>query len=101
MKSIQPFIKIGLIISVIGLGFYSFFAYIDIQDYLDVNQTCAKAVDGFPIDKLEPLAKSGGLNMSYNKNENLVSFSNSACTCHIKINQTLVIENQGTFCAQK
>lgn len=96
MKYIQPFIKISLVLAVIGLSYYSYDAYLDIQKYQEVHDICSKAVKGFPSGKLQPLARSGQLTI--NSSANNLIMGNELCRCEISFINGQVNENKGTYC---
>jgi len=94
----QPIVKIALLIAIIVLGSYTFMVNLDVQDYQDVHSICSKAVEGFPADKLAPLARSGDLIV--NQLPNGMSMSNEHCTCVVETKNNLVTINNGTSCSR-
>ncbi len=94
----RPIIKIALILAIIVLGGYTFMVNLDVQDYQEVHTICSKAVNGFPADKLAPLARSGDLIVA--ELPNGMSMGNEQCSCVVETKNGLVSINKGTSCGR-
>ncbi len=94
----RPIVKIALVISILVLAGYTFLVNMDVKDYQEVHSICSKAVNGFPADKLAPLARSGGLTVTTQRDG--ITMRNQSCSCVLETKNNLVTTNHGTSCGQ-